>query len=147
MYLVKKSAVGKLSKYRLVYRQKTVRAPNFASISPMAPNISSTLSPFDLCIYTELGADRLQFTGVIPERLIFRIPKVITIYRPKLAVITMPFYTQWGRGPITIVSSLGALNTKIRPWSRYYSTSNNSSNSKSCIIYPTVPFPVILSDL
>ena len=30
--------------------------------------------------------------------------------------------------------------------SRYYSTSTNSTNSESCMIYPMVPFPVTLSD-
>ena len=30
--------------------------------------------------------------------------------------------------------------------SRYYSTSNNSTSIKSCMIYPMVPFSVILSD-
>ena len=46
----------------------------------------------------------------------------------------------------TIFSDLERPLTHISR-SRLYSTSNNSINSKSCMIYQTVPFPVTLSDL
>ena len=52
--------------------------PHFASTSPMAPKISWPVHGMYFFL-TELGADPLQFVGVIRERLIFRIPKVITI--------------------------------------------------------------------
>ena len=45
-----------------------------------------------------------------------------------------------------ILNDLEGPQTQISR-SRYYSASNNSSNSKLCMIYPLVPFPVTLSDL
>ena len=51
----------------------------FSPSGPIAPKIPRTLFPLDLCICTKFGRDRLRFAVVIPERFIFRTPKVITI--------------------------------------------------------------------
>jgi len=80
-----KSAVAKLPEGPLDYHTKklglrwTRLSPHFAQNGPIAPKIPWTLSSFDMSTYTEFGPDWLRFAGLIPERLIFRAPKVITV--------------------------------------------------------------------
>ena len=51
-----------------------IRSRKFASDGPITPN--ATLSAYDRRTSTKFGPDWLRFAGVIPERLIFRTPKV-----------------------------------------------------------------------
>jgi len=57
----------------------TCASHHFAQNWPIAPKITSTLSPIDMSTYTEFGPDRLRFAGLIPERLIFRPQKSLSV--------------------------------------------------------------------
>ena len=54
--------------------------PHFAQNRPIGPKIPRTLSPLDSSTYTEFCPDRMRFSGLIPERLIFW-PKKSIQYR------------------------------------------------------------------
>ena len=74
----------RLESYRKVswfWRQKNsgsrecCPSPHFASDRLIAPAISQTLLPLNLCKSAEFLPDQLRYAGVIRKRSIFRIPK------------------------------------------------------------------------
>jgi len=70
----------------LVYHTQKNRAARDSSQPPFCPKLAkwtdrARMSPLiDMSTYTEFGPHRLRFAGLIPERLIFSAPKIITIY-------------------------------------------------------------------
>ena len=59
--------------------QKKTRAGDSSHFAPTHPKYFSTLSPLDLCMSAKFDPDRLRFAEVIPERLFFSDPEIVTI--------------------------------------------------------------------
>jgi len=59
--------------------QDLFKPPYLVPTGPTVPNIYWLLSPLELSMSAKFGLDWLQFAGVIPEKLVFKTPKVITI--------------------------------------------------------------------
>jgi len=79
-----KSAVGKLRKIVSLLRTKRSRLHRTRPSPPFCYNFANRAQNFlnvfalDLCMHCKFGLDWLRFAWVIPERLIFRTPKVVT---------------------------------------------------------------------